>query len=460
MNSFLNPVLISKIIKSYFFDINRLWRINNTQLNNYKDKKFRKIVKYAYRVPLYHDKYKKAGIHPSDIHTLNDLKKLPEISKDDIKQYYPNGIIPVGLNKNNLIKVSTSGTTGKSLSIYVDMFDIIKGLFGYIRTIKEYGINWRKTKITIIGDFAQHTAESGYINEGLSTHIKLNSFIDNIQWLDTNDEPKKIIKEINDFKPEFVGGYVGMLGHLALLKENGYGKDIKPNYIATTGSVLDKSLKQYIEKQFEAHVFEVYGATETGPIAFECKRGHYHIMSDFLHLEFLRDDQKVSSGEPGHIIITKLFGNGTPIIRYNAINDIVSPFYEHCSCDISGDLIKKIYGRDGLSLILPGGRILLPSGISEIFSRILYELKTSILKDTKLIQHNEKNIEIQLVFDKRLQDNESYVEKVISLLKNSFQEKVGSDVNISVKEIKKLRKKEARIVSRVDRSKININEYI
>jgi len=68
---------------------------------------------------------------------------------------------------DNLVKVSTSGTTGKSLSIYVDMFDIIMGLFGYLRTIKEYGLNWRKSNISIIGDFAPHTAETGYVKKGL-----------------------------------------------------------------------------------------------------------------------------------------------------------------------------------------------------------------------------------------------------------------------------------------------------
>ena len=75
-------------------------------------------MRFAYTVPLYHDKYKKLGIHPNDIHGLDDITKLPEISKRDINNFYPNGIIPSGMNKKNLIEVATSGTTGALISPY------------------------------------------------------------------------------------------------------------------------------------------------------------------------------------------------------------------------------------------------------------------------------------------------------------------------------------------------------
>ena len=131
MNSFYSPIFLSKVIKSYLFDIDRLRGFSNDELRKYQDKSFRKMIKFAYAVPLYHDKYKKAGIHPDDIKGIKDIKKLPTVSKHDFKNYYPDGIVSSKINKNKLIEVSTSGTTGKSLSIYVDMFDIVVGLFLY-----------------------------------------------------------------------------------------------------------------------------------------------------------------------------------------------------------------------------------------------------------------------------------------------------------------------------------------
>ena len=460
MNPFYNPIFLSKIAKAYLFDIQRLKKISDVKLKRYQDHQLKKMVRFAYTVPLYHDKYKKARVHPNDISVIKDLRKLPLISKEDIKQYYPDGIISSKTSREQLVEIATSGTTGKSLSIYVDMFDIVMGLFGYLRTIREYEINWRKHRLTIIGDFASHTAESGYVTKGLQPRLPFDFLFRNIQWLDTNDEPKKIIKKINRFNPDFIGGYVGMLGHLALLKEKGFGKNISPKYIAATGAVLDKTLKEFIETTFDAHLFEVYGATETGPIAFECKQGGYHIMSDLLYLEFLKDDMPVNSGEAGKLVVTKLFGKGTPIIRYDAINDIVSPRYEKCNCDISGEMIQKIFGRDDLSLLLPGGRVLLPSSFSEIYSRVLYGLKTNKLKDTRIIQHNLTKIEIQIVIDGKTRGVGPSVEEIFSLVRKGFQEKVGPEVEIFVKEVKKVSKGGPRIISKVDKSKFRIKEYV
>ncbi len=459
MNPFYNPIFLSKILKSYLFDINRLRRLDDQHLQRFQDKKFKKIVEFAYTVPLYYEKYKKAGIHPRDISGLKDIEKLPFITKQDIKKNYPDGIISKNKRKDQLVEVSTSGTTGKSLSIFVDMFDVVMGLFGYLRTIREYDLNWRKSKLTIIGDFASHTAESGYINKGLQPRISSNFVFKNIQWLDTNAGPKENLEKINEFKPDFIGGYVGMLGHMALLKEQGFGKDVTPKVIAATGSVLDKSLRDYIEQSFQAKLYEVYGATETGPIAFECKDGGYHVMSDLLHLEFFNNNELVTSGDAGKLVVTKLFGRGTPIIRYDAINDIVAPTDKKCTCGLSGDLIKKIYGRKDLSLLLPNGKVLMPSAFAEIYSKILHQLNSTKLKDTKIIQKDLHTIEIQVVIDKKQKKGPSEKE-IMSLIKEGFEKKVGSDVSIFIRTVEKLGDHEARIVSKITGSSTEVTEYL
>ena len=102
MNSFYNPIFLSRIIKSYLFDIDRLRELSDEEIRRYQDKSFRRIVKFAYTVPLYHDKYKKAGIHPSDINGINDIEKLPTVSKHDFKNYYPDGIVSSKINKDKL----------------------------------------------------------------------------------------------------------------------------------------------------------------------------------------------------------------------------------------------------------------------------------------------------------------------------------------------------------------------
>jgi phenylacetate-CoA ligase len=280
-----------------------------------------------------------------------------------------------------------------------------------------------------------------------------------MQWLSTNDPPEKVIEKINTFKPDFLGGYTGMLGHLALLKEKGFGKDISPRIIASTGSPLSQPLKELIEKNFNAHVFESYGSTESGPIAFQCRYGKYHTMSDYVYLEFLKNGASVQSREAGKLVVTKLFGHGTPIIRYDAINDIIAPLYEKCNCGLSGGLIDKIYGREDVSLYSLDGKIILPASFGEIFSKILYELKTNKLQDVRVIQNSLTKLEINVVIDEKLRNIGPSIDKIFSVLKTGFKEKLGSEVEILIKEVKKIDKEHPRIISKVDRSKLQITGY-
>ena len=85
MNPFLNPSIAIPFLKNYIADINRIERLSSTDLEKYRNKAFRKIVAYAYTVPLYKRKYKEAGIHPSDIKSTETPRRFPQIGDG----YYP-----------------------------------------------------------------------------------------------------------------------------------------------------------------------------------------------------------------------------------------------------------------------------------------------------------------------------------------------------------------------------------
>ena len=461
MNPFYNPVFLGKILKRYLVDVDRLDRINEESLHRFQDTRLRKLVRFADTVPLYHEKFQTEGVQPSDIKGMDDLHRLPCVTKEDLKRHYPEGIISRRVRKDSLIEVSTSGTTGKVLPLYVDLLDIVMGLFAYMRTLHEYDLNIWNDRITIIGDFAPHTAESGYVTRGVQPRFNLTGLFKNVQWLNTNDDPKKVIAAIDEFQPVFIGGYVGMLGHLALLKETGFGDNISPRYIAATGSVLDSFLKSYIEKTFQTKVFEVYGATESGLIGFQCKQGSYHLMSDLVYAEFYKNGTPIESDDAGEMILTKFHGSGTPILRYNAINDIVAPLQGSCSCGKAGSLIKKVYGRNDLALYRSDGTVLLPSTFSEIYSKLLYELRTNKVRNTKIIQHDFSNLEIQVVIDDTLRATSPSDEEIYEFLRKGFQGKMGPDVTVSVKEVSSVDTSQGpRIVSLIDKKNYTIKRYM
>ena len=93
------------------------------------------------------------------------------------------------------------------------------------------------------------------------------------------------MNSIAGFHPDFLGGYPGVLRALAVLKRRGMGEGVQPRVMASSGAVLDGYTRGYIEKAFDCRVFDVYGSTEAGPVAFECQEGRYHVHTDFVVVE-------------------------------------------------------------------------------------------------------------------------------------------------------------------------------
>ena len=461
MNPFFNPIFVFRILQSYLIDINRLQRLDNKSLRQYQNRQLRKMVEYANTVPMYQNKFKKADIRPIDIQSVDDITKLPLTSKKDIIKNYPNNIVPSDSYKRKAIQSYTSGTTGEPLSIYVDVYTIVKALLGFIRTFNVHNVDWRKTRMTIIADLSEDSIEREYLTDGILPDLKPFFSFDNMQFFNTYDDPKIIIKKINKFQPEFISSYPGMLRQLAFLRRQGIGKDICPRSIITSGTILDSYLKQYIEESFETKIFDMYGAMESGPMAFQCRFGKYHIHSDLVILEFIDEDgNSVCPGEPGHIVVTKLYGKGTPIIRYTGLNDIITPTNETCSCGIAGGLISKIHGREIHSIILPNNSIILPYTIDEFIGDLYFNYDIDNIERFQIIQHTKNKIEILAVLNKDMKNIGIPKDKAFLIIKNKFIEKFGTNIKVNVREVDLIKPHTPGVVSKVDRSGIKKKKYV
>jgi phenylacetate-CoA ligase len=438
MNPFLNPITLAKVIKYYLTDIDRLWKYNEEKLEDYRQKCFRKVLKLAMKTPLYKEKYK--GIDVNKI-TLDNIEKLPILTKQDLRKHFPNGIVPEGFDVKKAHIVSTSGSTGQPVSVYTDFHTIVKALMGFIREIREYDISWRKDRMTIIADLTPGSAEEAYLNQTAIPNLKSIFSLNNMQILHVGEDVEKLIEKINSFNPKFIGGYPGVLRALAVLKRKGYGKNIEPEVIASSGAVLDEYTKKYIEEAFNARVFDVYGSTEGGPIAFECKKGNYHIHYDMVHVEFLDDNlQPVEYGKPGHIVVTKLYGSATPIIRYNGLNDFVIPLAKKCTCGINAPLIEKIGGRKADSIVLPSGKIIPPSSITGIPAKVMEKMDTKKILQFQILQKTIDKVEVLIVIDEELRSIGPSVEEIFRELKKKFEERFDGEVEVEIKEVKKIEK--------------------
>ena len=438
MNPFLNPVTLAKVAKYYLTDVDRIWRMDEEKIEEYRERQFKKLLKYAMTVPIYKKKYD--GIDIRKV-SLDSIDKLPLLTKEDLRKNFPDNLLPCDANKSRYSIVSTSGSTGQPTSIYTDFFTIIKALMGFLRELKEYEINWRKDKMSIIVDLTPGSAEEAYLNKTAVPNLKSFFSLDNLQILHVGEDVEKLAEKINEFKPKFLGGYPGVLRALAVLKRKGYGKNIEPEVMASSGAVLDEYTKKYIEEAFNAKIYDVYGSTEAGPIAFECRKGNYHIHYDMVHVEILDDELKpVEYGKAGHIVVTKLYGDATPIIRYNGLNDFVIPLAKKCNCGINTPLMGRIAGRKADSIIMPSGKIIPPSSITGIPAKVMEKLGTKKLLQFQIIQKSLEEVDVLIVIDQKLRNVGPSVEMICNELKKKFEERFGGEIEVNVKEVSEIKK--------------------
>lgn len=455
MSYFVNPVFLLKLAKNYLSDIDRLWNFNEEKLKKYQNKVFRKIVKYAYTVPMYHDKYKESGIKPEDIRGIEDINKLPFITKNDLRSNYPNNIIPSNFKSDNGFELSTSGSTGKPVFIYIDRLAAVKSLFAFIRVLKAYGGNWRKSKSCLIIDVEPGSAENAFFSESLMPFAKKFIPMDHIRYIHLGEKPEKIMNELAEFQPEFLASDPNMLRQLAYLKINGYGKNVNPSYIGSGGSTLDEYTRKYVKNAFNTKLFDIYGTTEAGPIGFECiEGGCFHVHSDYVYVEVLdENNDPVSFDKSGHTVFTKLYGGGTPIIRYTGIDDIIVPVETKNCCGITSQMIKHIEGRTSELIYLPDGKTLSPLSLTGIPAKTMEYFDSYKIKQFQIVQHDLDDIEILIIFDEKQRNKGVSTKEILDELQKRFGKIIGNNVKVRVNETDSIQKD-----ARTDQIKVVISK--
>jgi len=463
MNQFYNPLFLLRIAKSYLTEVNRIWSFDDRELQHYKDKAFRRTVRFAYdNVPLYHQKYREQGVKPQDLKGITDLRKLPFITKDDLRNGYPTQIVPKGFKEQNNILVSTSGSTGKPVFMYHDRLSAIKSLEAFLRVLKAYGGHWRKTRIILVIDMEPGSIEHTLFSESVSSFLKKFIPMENIKYLHIGDDPKDIMRSINDFNPEFLGSDPNMLRKFAVLKNNGYGKDIAPSFLFSSGSMLDPYTKRYIEHAFSSRTIDMYGTTEAGPLAFECvKGGYYHVHSDFVHIEVLdAQDTDVAYGTSGRVVVSKLYGTATPVIRYLGIEDMVTPVTKtDTCCGLHTQLIQSIQGRCTDLIVLPNGSLLSALTITGIPAKVMEKFNSYKIKQFQIIQHDTTNLEVLIVIDEAMRPIGIPVDELLQELQKQFSERLGTGISVSVRDVEEIQKDERSDYVRVVISKIKPVEF-
>jgi phenylacetate-CoA ligase len=367
-----------------FYSLQRNLHLKRSELVELQNKRLRSVVRHAYEsVPFYRRTIDAAGVQPEQIKTVQDLSKLPCVTKKEIKQNVKD-VVSANFDLGSLRTLSTSGSTGQPLQVFVSRQEDGFRKAKHLRANYNCGHKPFQKWLTVTSP--SHFSEVS----GVQKRIKFYSpkFV-SVFW-----DVQKQLSVISDFNPTVLDGYSSSLALLAREVQKFDGFDIRPKIVFGGAELVDDLSRKIIEESFNAPFYDQYATIEFERMAWQCpKREGYHIDADSVVLEFLDSKgERVSPGESGKIVCTSLFNYAMPFIRY-VVGDWGIYSDEKCSCGRSLPLMSRIEGRSDSLLFLPGGRILSPRAITISMSGFRLN---SFIEQYKMVQRRKDFLEIQL----------------------------------------------------------------
>jgi len=389
----------------YFFQAQKRQWAKPSEIESLQKKMLRYLVTHAFRHTIfYRRKWKECRVRPEDIKNVEDLKKLPIVTKEDVIKNY-NQFIAWNYQRfydfSKIKTTRTSGYSGMPLRIIFDerADDYREGI--YLRSLLAVGYNPRKP----LAYYWYEPFERKLYNRlGFMNKIYIPSSL----------SEERQIEMLQRFNPEYIHYFPSILYSIAKRIEF-EGIALNPELIITSGDVLSKKMRGVIEEAFNAPVYDQYRMIELGSVAWECKeRGCYHVDADSVVLEVVKENESVSEEERGIAICTNLTNFLFPLIRYET-GDAVIPTSGRCSCGRTLPLLKGIDGRSSEIVKLISGRILTPKMIIDSIADVgVYKFKLDFKKGNK--------VRVNLVLLDR-KKKEGVLEEVESRLNNLLKEK-------------------------------------
>jgi phenylacetate-CoA ligase len=419
--------LLTRDVERYYETLRQTQWLSPVAMRDLQDEKLRRLVRHAYRnVPYYRSRMQDTRLRPEDIRGQADLHKLPFLTKADVRKHLYFDILSENHSKNDILKITTSGSTGEPFVVYADRAQLEFRWAATLRSQEWTGYQFgdrcvRLWHQTLGMDRAQVAKEK------LDAALTRRKFIPVFEM--SEDKLEAMAREIADWDPVLMDGYAEALDFLAHYLKSRTDLPVRPKALMSSAQTLPDSSRKLIEEAFGCRVFDKYGAREFSGIAYECDAhtGH-HVVGEGFIVEILRDGQPVKPGELGEIVITDLNNYCLPFVRYR-LGDLgvaVDPDFA-CPCGRGLPLVGNIEGR--VQSIIQGthGRFL----PGTFFAHYLKEFDHAIQK-FQVVQEREGAITFHVVKGGRYSDD------VLQEVLATFREHLGEDMSIDVRFVEKI----------------------
>lgn len=372
--------------KMDYFDIAETW--DRETLEAVQLTRLKTTIQQAARAPFYARRLAEAGVSADNLRSLDDIRRIPFTSKDDLRSQYPYGLATVPHSEFVRMHCS-SGTTGTPVAVCYTQPDINCWADLMARCLYMAGV--RK------GDVFQNMSGYGLFTGGLGIHFGAERLgcMTIPAGAGNSKRQLKLVKDFGTTVAHILPSYALHLG--TSLIEEGEDPRAMPLRIACVGAEpYTEETRRRIERLFDMKVYNSYGLSEmNGPgVAFECQEQNgLHLWEDAYLLEIIDPEtgRLVPDGEVGELVLTTLCRHGMPILRYRT-RDLTRIIPGDCPCGRKHRRIDRILGRSDDMIIVKGVNIY-PMQVErvlmaypEVGQNYLIVLERDGLKDTMKVQ--------------------------------------------------------------------------
>lgn len=391
------------------------------ELRELQNEKLRKLMGHVYRnVPYYRRILVERGLTDKDIDTIEDLSKLPVLTKEDVRRN-SSDLMAEDFKRWKPILSPTSGSTGEPLRYYVGMDVASVTWASMFRSWAWAGYELGDKRVTFAGSAL--VPPTGSLKSRLRNLVERNLALSPSRM--TEEAMGTYVEKIRKFRPKYIRGFPSSIYMLAEYVERRAVENIRPRAIFTTGESLHLSHRRAMERVFKCEVFDQYGLYDGGAMIMECPTHEgYHIMAEKAVIEIMNGQRPSLAGEQGEIVTTDLHNYAMPFIRY-ATGDLAVLSDAMCSCGRGLPVVEALEGRKVNLIVLSDGSAISGLVLTDIFEYMTRERPESI-KQFQIVQEAVGHIAVKLV------PGPDYSPSDTASIVSDIKKHVGSDWDVGV----------------------------
>ncbi|MBR3948974.1 MAG: phenylacetate--CoA ligase [Clostridia bacterium] len=421
--------------------------MSREEMKALQNERFMKQMKHVWEnVPYYRKKMEDHGVTIDDIKSIDDLHKLPFLTKDDLRDAYPYGL--KGKPLEDCVRIqSTSGTTGKRVVAFYTQHDVDLWEDCCARAIVAAG-GTNKDVCQVAYGYGLFTGGPG-LNGG--SHK-----VGCLTLPMSSGNTDRQLQFMTDLEATILCCTPSYAAYLAeSIHERGLSDKIKLKAGIFGAEAWSEEMRRDIEKNLGIKAYDIYGLTETsGPgVAFECEeQTGMHINEDHFVAEIIDPDtgEVLPEGSKGELVFTSITKEAFPLLRYRT-KDITILTREKCSCGRTLIKMKKPMGRSDDMLIVKGVNVF-PSQIEAVLLENGYPANYQIIVDRV---NNSDTLEVLVEMTPEIfSDSLGKITEMEKNLVSALKAMLGIYAKVRLVDPKSIARSEGKAVRIIDKRKI------